>query len=221
MKPIVAIMSKHRLDAFSDGVFAIATTLLVLNLHIPDLVSKASAGDLWNALVTQWPRFVGFVVSFAVIAIFWIGHHVVMHYVRHVDRMFLNINSLYLLVVAFMPFAAGLIGQYGDNRTAELIYGSTLIAAGLVLRLLWGYASGNHRLVDKDLSEKLIHLANKLILAAPAVYIIALALAFIRPRFALFIYLVVPLFYIIGGPIDRVMALDVRDPHTPQTKLNA
>src|SRR4029077_6717728 len=206
-------MSKHRLDAFSDGVFAISATLLVLNLHIPELVKHASATDLLHALFEQWPRLVSFAVSFSIIAVYWIGHHIVLHYVRHVDRMFLNYNNLYLLIVAFMPFPTALIGQYGDNLTAELVYGTTLVIGSLVLSLLWVYATTNHRLVDPDLNDRLVRKATTLILAGPLVYVPAMALAFVRPHISLFVYFLVPVFYIIGGPIDNIMAMDDRPKH--------
>ncbi len=204
-------MSKHRVDAFSDGVFAIACTLLVLNLHIPELTKNASSSELWHALLIQWPRLFSFIISFAVIAIFWMGHHIVMHYVRRVDRMFLNINSLYLLLIAFIPFVAGLIGEHGTNVVAQLIYGTTLIMTSLALAYLWHYSSHHHRLVDADLNSNMIHLATKMLLIGPVFFLIALGFAFINTRVSIWFYVIVPLLYVVAGPVDRIMAMDTRE----------
>ena len=202
-------MSKHRLEAFSDGVFSIAITILVLNLHVPDLIKGADTNtQLWHALADQWPKLVSYVISFGIVGLYWVGHHLMFHYIKHTDRMFLFLNNLYLMVIAFMPFPAALLGQYGSTRTAVIVYAGTLITAGLLYNNLWRYATKNRRLVDENSSERLIHLVKKIISFAPFVYLLAIGLAFINPRLSLIIFVITPLLYIIPGPIDRLMSAE-------------
>ncbi len=202
-------MSKHRIEAFTDGVFAIAITILVLELKLPQLVHTANLNqDLWKAIANQWPKFLSYMISFGIVGLYWVGHHLMFHYIKHTDRMFLFLNNLYLMVIAFMPFPAALLGQYSDSRTAIIVYAGTLITAGLLYNLLWRYASRHRRLVDERMSDRLIHLVNKIILAAPMIYLIAIALAFIHPRASLILFVVTPLLYIVPGPIDRLMSAE-------------
>jgi uncharacterized membrane protein len=128
------------------------------------------------------------------------------HYIKHTDRMFLFLNNLYLMVIAFMPFPAALLGQYGSTQTAVIVYAGTLIAAGLLYTNLWFYATKNRRLVDPNLSDRLIHLVKKIILFAPVVYLLAIAISFINPRLSLIMFIITPTLYIIPGPIDRLMS---------------
>src|SRR5438132_1257264 len=101
----------HRLEAFSDGVFAIASTLLVLDLHVPELAAVArTRGGLWGALLAQWPRLLSYLISFGIVGFYWVGHHLMLHFVRHVDRRFLFLNVVFLMLVAFMPYPAAVLG---------------------------------------------------------------------------------------------------------------
>lgn len=200
-------MSKHRVEAFSDGVFAIAITILVLNIKVPELSPGAiQHGGLWRMVIDQWPKLLSYVISFGIVGLYWVGHHLMFHYIKHTDRVFLFLNNIYLMVIAFMPYPAALLGQYGNEQAAIAIYGGTLITAGLMYTMLWRYATSHHRLVDPRLSDRLIHLVNKIILAAPLVYLLAIGLSFIQPRLSLVIYFIIPLFYIVPGPIDRLMS---------------
>lgn len=200
-------MSKHRLEMFSDGVFAIAITILVLNLDVPELVKGAALNhDLWRALADQWPKLVSYAISFGIVGLYWVGHHLMFHYIRHTDRMFLFLNNLYLMVIAFMPFPAALLGRYGSTQAAVVVYAGTLIVAGLLYTNLWMYATRHRRLVDPNLSDRLIRLVTKIIVAAPFIYLIAIGLSFINPRLSLIMFIITPLLYILPGPIDRLMS---------------
>ncbi len=202
-------MSKHRLEAFSDGVFAIAITILVLNLKLPEIVKTANLNhDLWRAIVDQWPRLLSYAISFGIVGLYWVGHHLMFHYIRHTDRMFLFINNLYLMVIAFMPFPAALLGQYGTTQAAIIVYAATLIVAGQLFNGLWRYATRHHRLVDPNLSDRVIRLVKKIISVAPVIYLAAIGLSFINPRLSLIMFVITPLLYIVPGPIDRLMSAE-------------
>jgi uncharacterized membrane protein len=122
-------MSPNRLEAFSDGVFAIAITLLVLDIHVPD---PTSTSDLARALGTQWPSYVAYAVSFLTIGIIWINHHVMIRRVKAVDREILTLNLLLLLSVGLLPFTTALMAAYlkeseGETLAAAIYAGSFLL----------------------------------------------------------------------------------------------
>ena len=101
-----------RMEAFSDGIFAIAMTLLVLELHVPALAATGSAGELAKALLLMWPKFAGYGGSFLILGVLWIGHHNQFHYIRRVDRPFLWINIFFFMCVGFMPYCTALMGTF-------------------------------------------------------------------------------------------------------------
>ncbi len=195
-------LSTNRIEAFSDGVFAVAITLLILEVKVPAI---EHGGDLWQALWMLWPKIHAYVVSFAVIGIFWIGHHIMFHYIKRSDRILLFLNTLLLMFISTIPFVAALIGEYRDEPTALAVYGAVLALTGLIFALLWYYASAHHRLVSPTLSPALISLGRKAILLAPSIYIIAIIFSFISPWIAKVIYLIVPLLYLIPSPIDKLV----------------
>jgi len=145
-------MNKVRLEAFSDGVFAIAITLLVLNLAVPEFGRLGSAG-LAGALAQQWPAFAAFGVSFAVIGIIWVNHHAIFHAIRGVDRTLLFLNLLLLATVVFMPYPTALMSHAfeagRDVKLATAIYAATSTAMGLGFDLLWLYLDRHRDLLEE------------------------------------------------------------------------
>jgi uncharacterized membrane protein len=132
-------MTKGRLEAFSDGVFAIAITLLVLDLKVP---SGHPEGGLWAALGREWPSFLAYLVSFLVIGIIWVNHHTVFERVRAVDRLVLFVNLILLLFVSVIPFPTRLLAEYltgsaADARVAAALYSATMLGMGLSYGALW------------------------------------------------------------------------------------
>jgi uncharacterized membrane protein len=131
-------MSLGRLEAFSDGVFAIAITLLVLEIPVPTV----APGGLSETLLDQWPDYAAYVVSFAIIGIIWINHHSVFGYVERVDRGLLFLNLNLLLWVALIPWPTSLLAEYmqsgGSNeRAAALVYATTMTLMGASFGCLW------------------------------------------------------------------------------------
>lgn len=120
-------MSKTRAEAFSDGIFAIAATLLVLDIQVPSVKS-----DLLHALLTEWPSYISYAISFATIVVIWVNHHAVMDQLERLDRRLLFINGLLLLTVAAIPFPTALVAKYiqagHDQTTATVAYGLTMTA---------------------------------------------------------------------------------------------
>jgi uncharacterized membrane protein len=139
-------------EAFSDAVFAIAATLLVLEFSVKP--GQPLGHQLLHEL---WPSYLAYATSFLTIAIIWINHHHVMETIERIDRTFLFITALLLLVVAFIPFPTRLVAHYlgkpDDERAAVYAYGATLLLMAVLFNVLWAYAARNRRLISEDMPE--------------------------------------------------------------------
>ena len=136
-----------RLETFSDGVFAIAATLLVLEFSV------TSGDDLGHALLHIWPSYLAYVTSFLTIGIIWMNHHHTVSLIARTDRTMLFINNLLLLTVAFLPFPTKLVGDYlrgGGEQAAALAYAATLVAMAILHQVWWQYARRNRRLIADE-----------------------------------------------------------------------
>jgi uncharacterized membrane protein len=140
----------ERLVFFSDAVFAIAITLLALEIRLPENTGNLGNAELARALMVLWPKYLGYAISFMVIGYFWIGHHRKFCLIKRYDSTLVRLNLLLLMVIAFIPFPAAVISEYG-NRTATIFYAITMILAGLLSIAIWKYASNNNRLIDLSL----------------------------------------------------------------------
>jgi uncharacterized membrane protein len=200
-------LGTHRLEALSDGVFGVSITLLVLAIVVPQLTSlELVDGGLGRALVSLWPRALIYVISFFVIGIYWMGHNIMFSYIERSDRVLIVLNILLLMSVSFIPFAADLLGRYPFETTALMVYGLTLAFGGLMFEIVWLYASKHHRLIRKSMSSELIRLGKLLILITPLLYAGAALIAMVNPYLTMAIFGIVPLLYIIPGPIDDLVA---------------
>jgi uncharacterized membrane protein len=128
-------LTKHRLEALTDGIFAVAMTLLVIELKIPESAHVASQAALLNTLVHLIPKFVSWLISFGVLAIFWVSHHRLFHFVRHVDAKLSWLTIAYLACVSMMPFSSSLTGEYGYALASQVFYSINMMMLG-VLALL-------------------------------------------------------------------------------------
>jgi uncharacterized membrane protein len=196
-------IGKGRLEALADGVFAVAMTLLVLDLKVPPAGAADAPADLPRRLAALWPRVLAYVVSFLVLGVYWVGHHALMHYVRRADRPFLWLNLVWLLVITAVPFSASLLSEYHDQPAAVVVYCGNLTAAGLLLYGVLRYAAGPGGLVEANLAGDLIRLAGRRILMGPAIYLAALALAFVSTTASLVLCVLTPVLYILPGRVDR------------------
>src|SRR6185503_16793992 len=143
----------YRLETFADGVFAIAITLLVIEIHLPEHDQIARLGGLWQALVQLWPSYFGYVVSFIVIGIMWANHHNLMKLVDRVDHGFITLNLLLLLGVAFLPFPTAVMAQHlrdpdtHEQAVAVAFYCGCFTVTALFYFLMWWHAARNRRLI--------------------------------------------------------------------------
>jgi uncharacterized membrane protein len=195
----LGVWGNERIGAFSDGVFAIAITLLVLELKVPEHVP---AGGLVTLLPEILPKILGHVISFAVLGLYWVAHHNMFLHIKRHDRVLLWLNILFLLFVASMPFLAGLIAEHGGDQFAVIAYAGTLVLAGLVLDLIWAYATHERRLVDPGIDADLVAAVHRRVLMAPAIYLLAIVVSFVSLVAAKLIVFVVLLVYIVPSPLD-------------------
>jgi uncharacterized membrane protein len=207
--PPVRPLSPARLSALTDGIFAIAMTLLVLNLAVPELPAATAAAQLPHALLALWPKLLSYALSFVVVGVYWVGQHNQFHFLRWVDRPFLWLNLLFLLAVCTIPFSAALLGAYMWVPLAVAIYGLNLSAVGAMLYAIWRYATDGHRLIDPNLAPEAIRTAGRRILVGVAVYAIAALVAAFDSWVSVALYVAMPLFYIAPGRIDRHFGREV------------
>ena len=195
----VAGLGKNRIEALTDGIFATAMTVLVISLSVPVIATQQISTELIVDLKSLFPTVLGYVISFVVLAAYWIRHHNMFHYIARVDSRLLWLNILFLMTVGFIPFSTALIGRYPLARIPVIIYGSNLIATGLSLQALWVYSANRHQLIAPSLSERAVARVNILMLIGTLGYAAAIIFAFINTMLSLAVYTIVPVFYIFLG----------------------
>jgi uncharacterized membrane protein len=200
----IAGLSTNRVEALADGIFAVAMTILVLDLHVPDLAHDAPDLLVENQLVALLPRALAYVSGFIVLGTMWVGHHIHMHFIRRMDRILIWINLLFLLSVTFIPFVVALIGAFGPRKFPCLLYGADLMIAATSLIAQWRYAAGGQRrLARADLSQADYSALLGRVVLGLCGYGLGTALAFVWPAASLCCYAAIALLYLIPGRIDR------------------
>ena len=191
-------MSMARLETFADGVFAIAATLLVLNVDVPSTHTHSLAHELTRL----WPAYVGYAVSFATIGIIWVNHHTVLRQLRGADRIFLFINVGFLLCIAFIPFPTRLLATYvrtGDGRAAAVIYGITLTATALIFNVMWRYAIAGRRLLRPDADAREVDGITRSYRPGVPMYAAATIVGIFQAEVSAAMFAVIALFYVLSS----------------------
>jgi uncharacterized membrane protein len=195
-------MEARRVEALADGVFAIAMTLLVLELHVPQLATSTPEGELMQGLLHAWPNFLTYAGTFLLLGVLWIGHHNQFHYVRRVNRRFLWLNILFLMCAGFMPFCTALLGTYIHSRVAATLYGVSIFTTTLVLYAIWRYAARNG-LLSHEATPEVVRAAGDRILIGLAGLVVGLGVSLVNAPMGLVVYIAVPLSYLRQSEIDR------------------
>jgi uncharacterized membrane protein len=195
----------QRLEAFSDGVIAIAITLLVLQIHIPHVKN----GDLLDALAQRWPSYIAFVMSFVVIGIMWVSHHSMFERIARVDRGLLFVNLTLLLGIAFLPFPTGLLADYvrdgGANaHVAAAIYSATMVFIGLAFMGMWAHLLARPALLIEGIPESAVRTALKRSTVGPIVYGLTIPLALVSAEACFVVYALIAA-YFAAGPSARAL----------------
>src|SRR6266567_595842 len=205
-----------RLEAFSDGVFAVAITLLVLNIKIPgiDLPPSQLLDDtrLWHELLNQWPKLAAYVTSFATIGIMWLNHHRLFVHIKRINTVLVLLNLLLLLFIVFVPVPTALLAEYvvlPDQHAAAIIYSSTFFLMACCFNLLWRYASYHNRLLGKDVDSRAIQAISRQYLFGPLVYLITFALAWVSTSATIIVSFAIALFFALPAlPPRKLQASD-------------
>ncbi len=201
-------MNKNRIETLSDGVFAIVFTLLIIEIKVPDHVGSLSASELLRELGTLTPLFIAYVVSFAILTVFWLGHHFLFHtFARTIDRWLNLLNMLYLMFVALIPFSAYLLGRYPDNPTAIVWYGLNII--GIAITSLWAllYVMRREDIRYENIPRRLYKQA-KIRQSLNIIFpLLGIALAWVAPRMSMFFFAFPVVYNLTPGSLDAMERL--------------
>jgi uncharacterized membrane protein len=190
-----------RLETFADGVFAIAATLLILNV---DTQIGEDVEDLGAEILHIWPSYLAYAVSFVTIGIMWINHHTIMGQVARTDRRFLFANIGLLMCIAFVPFPTRLVAEHirgSGAETAALTYGFTMVAMAIMFNLTWFYASVGRRLLRPDADAGVVSGITRAYLLGPWIYLAATLVAFASPTASVVLLLAIAVIYVVESSI--------------------
>ncbi|HEV8361814.1 MAG TPA: TMEM175 family protein [Candidatus Thermoplasmatota archaeon] len=201
-RPPVPSIGKARLETLVDGVFAIAMTLLVLEIRVPEGASE----NVLAGLGQLWPSFLAYALSFANLGVFWVGHHSQFDAIRRTNRTSIWLNIGFLVFVSLIPFSTALLAAHTGDRAAVVFYGANLLAAGLMLYANWRYATDHHRLTDHNVPDALVRLGGLRVLTGVVALTVAIAAAMVDTRISLAIFLLIPAYYVFPGGVDKLWA---------------
>jgi uncharacterized membrane protein len=192
-------MDTRRVEAFSDGVFAIAVTLLVLTFKDPQ-----QGESLRNALLHQWPAYAAYAVSFVTVGIMWANHHTVMAQIGRVDRTFLLITVVFLMFIAFVPYPTRIVAEFirtDDARAAALFYGTAFTCTALSWAVLWFYAALGNRLIAASADPRVVRGVTRSFLPGTLLYGGATLVAFASATASVILFAAIALFYAVESAV--------------------
>jgi TMEM175 potassium channel family protein len=192
-------VSTARLETFADGVFAIAATLLIIDVSV-----EAEGDRLAHDLVHSWPQYAAYVVSFLTIGIIWVNHHACFTQIDRTDRRFLFLNVGFLMCVAFIPFPTRLVAEHlrdDGARAAAVAYGVTLTLTAVFFVLLWFYAATGRRLIRADADQRVVSGISRSYMPGVPIYATATAVAFLSAWVAVAMFAAIALFYVVESSL--------------------
>ena len=180
-----------RIEAFSDGVFAIAITLLILEVSVP----AADFDNLWRGIIDQWPSYLAYATSFITVGGIWLVHHGIFRRLRYANQPLMLINLALLMAVSFLPFPTKLLAEgiheTDAERAAVIFYGATLLVISLLINALWGAVMRDRDLLEPEVSEQEINAILLAVTPSLGFYVGVIVLAIFAPKVAAFGYLVI------------------------------
>ncbi len=191
------VPGKETLMAFSDGIFTIAITLLVLEIRLPDIPSMEIDARFLESIGAIGPRILGFTLSFFIIAMYWLSYHRIFRFIRDTDNTLVAENILFLFFIVLMPFPTYLIGLYGDHQAIVMFYAANVAVTSAILALIWRHASADHRLIDPDLDEGVIRFLWVRSLIPVGGFLLSIVIAVFSPFLAMLIWVLN--FFVIYG----------------------
>jgi len=183
-----------RLEAFSDGVFAIAVTLLVLEIGIP-----STGAALGHELTAQWAQYFAYALSFVTVGIMWVNHHRLLDHFAYADRTLLFLNVVFLMCVAFVPFPTALVAEHLGSTPAALAYGITMTATALMFNAVWHY--GRLRLLRPDADPRAVSGITRSYVPGPLMYGGSALVAFASPQASVALYGLIAAVYVLSETV--------------------
>jgi uncharacterized membrane protein len=189
--------STARLETFSDGVFAIAATLLILEVRLP------GHGSVTHDLVHAWPSYVAYAISFLTIGIIWVNHHAVLQQIGRVDRTFLFLNVIFLMIVAFSPFPTRVVAEHlrDGSKSAAFAYGVSFTLMAISYGAMWFYAARGRRLIAEDADQRVVSGISRSFAPGSVIYGAATLSSLISAYLAVALYAAIALFYVVENSI--------------------
>jgi TMEM175 potassium channel family protein len=211
-----------RIEAFSDGVFAVAITLLVLTIKIPGIdVSPSHLPNdtqLWAVLLNEWPMLAAYATSFATIGVMWLNHHRLYTHIKRTNTVLLLLNLLLLLIIVFIPVPTALVAEYlvrPDQHAAALLYSGTGVILAICFNLLWRYAAYHNRLLAENADTRVVNAINKQYWFGPLVYLLAFILALFNTPASIILNFLLALFFAIPPRLPRSLSEPSYSPSEP------
>jgi uncharacterized membrane protein len=189
-----------RLETFADGVFAIAATLLIIDVGVPEELNDS----LGQELLDIWPQYFGYAVSFVTIGIMWVNHHAIVRQIERVDRPFLFLNVGLLLCIAFVPFPTRVLAEFvrsDEGEAAAVLYGITLTTTAVFFISVWIYASHRGRLLHPEVDPKEVSGITRSYLPGAPTYAVATLVAFVSPEASAALFGLIAVFYMLSSSL--------------------
>jgi len=199
----VGDMSTSRIEAFSDSIFAVILTLLVLEIRVPQVDGSDVSHELAHRVLSMTPKFLAYGLSFVIVCIWWVAHHQLFRVLARSDRGLLWINCLFLLWLSFIPFPTAMIGDFPTEAFAVMSYGAVMTLAGLSFCLMRYYTFFAADLVDQRIEKSLLKLAMLRSVLNPMLHAIAVATASISTRAAIVLYAILPAIFFVPSRLER------------------
>jgi len=199
-----SFLSKNRIEALCDGIFAIAMTLMILDLKTPENIPFNLAKDeLPKVLLNLLPSVEAYAISFLILGIFWMRHQIQFKYIQYTDRTILSINIIFLLFIGFVPFSVGIMMRYPDLFLSFIIYDLNLLIIALIMLWQWFYISKTKKILVEDVDDKMIRRFGLITLVPVTIFILSFLVSFISVRGALMLIYLDPLFFAIYRSVKK------------------
>jgi uncharacterized membrane protein len=195
-------IGKNRIEALSDGIFAIVMTLLILELHVPKLPATAANVEVTAALFGLWPKFVSYLVAFVSLGVFWIAHHIMYHSVRRADRMLLWLNIAFFMFVSLLPFSTSVLNAFPRSLIAPFLFGANLALVGWLLFFQWSYVSSQPGMLAAFVTSEYRVNVKFRMLAVPMATTLTAFVCFWSAGISVSIYLLLLPLYMVPGRFE-------------------
>ena len=200
-------IGKNRIEALSDGIFAIVMTLLILELHVPNLPPAAPNVEVTTALVGLRPKFVSYLVAFVSLGVFWVGHHIMYHAIRRADRTLLWLNIAFFMFVSLLPFSTSVLNAFPRALIAPFLFGANLALVGWLLFSQWAYVSSQTDMLAAFVTGEYRTNIKFRMLAVPIATTLTAFVCFWSSGISVAIYLLLLPLYMVPGKYERKVTI--------------